>query len=103
MAVYINGECLANIPVSTASSKQVIGCSPDDKIGDVEALMRTHQLHRLPVISDSYEPLGIVSLHDIALACKAGKRGIKAQEVSDTLAAICRPGAKALSVVGAVA
>lgn len=91
MAAYFNGKALADIPVSDTQSRQLVCCGPQDKISDVEAMMQAHQVHRIPVTGERLEPLGIVSLNDIALACNNGIRGIRHKEVSETLAAICRP------------
>jgi CBS domain-containing protein len=91
MAAYINGNSLAAIPISIAQSKQLVCCEASDDIGEVEQMMQAHQVHRVPVIDKLGEPVGIISLNDIACAYKAGTRGIKAQDISDTLAAICSP------------
>lgn len=91
MAAYINGKTLSEIPVSTAHSQELVCCQKGDDISDVQHMMQGHQVHRIPVIGDRGEPLGIVSLNDIARAYKAGTRQIKAKDISDTLAAICGP------------
>ena len=91
MAAYINGGSLSSIPVSVAQSKEIVCCKSDDEVDDIQYKMRTHQLHRIPVIDDNGQPVGIVSLNDIARAYKAGTKGLKAQDISTTLAAICSP------------
>lgn len=89
MAAYINGNCLADIPVSATQSRQVVACKPDDDINSVEKLMQAHQLHRVPVVGDHGEPMGIVSLNDFAVAYRSGVRSIKPKDLCDTLSAIC--------------
>jgi len=91
MAAYINGKTLSEIPVSTAHSQELVCCQKGDDISDVQHMMQGHQVHRIPVIGDGGEAIGIVSLNDLALAYKAGTRQIKAKDISDTLAAICGP------------
>lgn len=91
MAAYINGGSLSTIPVSVAQSKEIVCCKSDEEVDDIQYKMRTHQLHRIPVIDDHGQPVGIVSLNDIARAYKAGTKGLKAQDISTTLAAICSP------------
>ena len=91
MSAYINGGSLNTIPVSVAHSKQVVCCKSDDDINDIQYKMRTYQLHRIPVVDDKGHPVGIVSLNDIACAYKAGTRGLKAQDISNTMATICSP------------
>lgn len=89
MAAYLNGNRLADIPLADVQSQQLVCCKADDDISEVQDLMQGHQLHRIPVIDDQSKPLGIVSLNDLALACKSGGRGIKSKDISDTVAAIC--------------
>ena len=89
MAAYISGNRLVDIPLADVQSHQLVCCKADDDISEVQDLMQGHQLHRIPVVDDQTRPVGIVSLNDLALACKSGLRGIKAKDVSDTVAAIC--------------
>jgi len=89
MAAYTQGRCLADIPLETTQSQQLVCCKPEDDIREVQHMMRTHQLHRIPVVNDKLEPVGIVSLNDIAGVCQSGSPQIKPKDVSDTLAAIC--------------
>jgi CBS domain-containing protein len=91
MAAYVNGGSLKAIPVSLVQSKQVVCCKSGDEIDDVQHLMQMNQVHRIPVIDDTGQPVGIVSLNDIACAFKAGTKGLKAQDISNTLAEICSP------------
>ena len=91
MAAYFNGGSLADIPVHATQFRQLVHCGPEDEVSDVEAMMQAHQIRRVPVVGENLEPLGVLSLNDIALACQNGVRGIKHKDVSDTLAAICRP------------
>lgn len=89
MAAYLNGAPLETIPLSVAQSKQLVSCKPDDDIKDVQQMMQTYQKHRIPVVNKEGEPVGIISLNDIACALEAGVKGLKAQDISSTLAAIC--------------
>ena len=91
MEAYRSGKSLDTIPVSTAASKQLVYCDAGADVRKVEQLMQAHQLHRVPITGDKGQPVGIISLNDIARAYKAGDQGIQAQEVSDTLASICSP------------
>jgi CBS domain-containing protein len=91
MAAYLNGGSLSAIPVALAQSDRVVCCKSDDEIDDVQHLMQMNQVHRIPVIDDRGHPVGIVSLNDIACAYKAGTEDLRAQDVSNTLAAICSP------------
>jgi CBS domain-containing protein len=89
MASYINGKSLVDMPVSTVQSRQLVCCKPGDDIKDVELKMQVNQVHRIPVIGEHLEPLGIVSLNDIAIAYRKGVKAITSKDLSDTLSAIC--------------
>lgn len=102
MAAYINGNRLVDMPVSTTLSRGLVSCLPQDDLSAVQLKMQSNQVHRIPVLGDNSEPVGIVSLNDIAVAYQSGVKAIKAKELSDTLAAICGSGSK-VSAVQAVA
>jgi CBS domain-containing protein len=91
MASYINGKGLSDIPVTDVLSRDLISASPQDDISEVELKMQTHQVRRIPILGKNAELVGILSMNDIALACQDRGSSIKPKEVSDTLAAICRP------------
>jgi CBS domain-containing protein len=103
MAAFLNGARLEDITVSTAQSQELVCCRLDDDLGDIEAMMRAHRVHRIPVIGPRFEPRGIISLNDIALACKSGVGGIQPGDVTDTLAAICESASPGAQTVGAAA
>jgi CBS domain-containing protein len=50
MAAYIQGVSLTESLVTSAMSKEVFSCAPDDVIATAEMLMREKQVRRLPVI-----------------------------------------------------
>jgi CBS domain-containing protein len=89
MAAFLNGKCLADLPVSKAQSQSLLACGPEDDIKAVEEIMRSNQIRRIPIMDKTASLLGIVSLNDIALAYQAGKKGVDAKGVSETLAGIC--------------
>ena len=55
--------------------------------------MRRRRVRRLPVVDGNGSIVGILSLHDIALAAPWG--AVPPAEVASTLAAICAPRAAA--------
>ncbi len=91
MAAYTSGLPLTAIPVSTAMSKTLFSCSPEDTLDKAEDLMRHHQVRRLPVLDENQEISGVISLNDIGLAYHHKKFGsdIKASDIAKTLGAIC--------------
>ncbi len=97
MAAYKQGRTLGEIPVSSAMSKEVYSCLPEDDLTVAEFIMERKQVHRLPVIDDDGCLVGLLSLTDIArrAAEEEGKKrirkGLKPVEVTHTLAAISQP------------
>lgn len=81
----------ATIPVEEVITGQVYGCSPDTEIHEALKIMQQRQVRRLPVINaDDGKLAGILSLNDIALKAQAdGKAELSAQDVENTLKAIC--------------
>ena len=89
MAAFLNDSRLADIPLAKAQSRSVITCSENDDIIAVEKIMQSEQLRRLPVLNKQQKLVGVIALNDIALAFNAGRRGVDAEGLSSTLAAIC--------------
>jgi CBS domain-containing protein len=69
-------------PVSAVMTEDVLTCREDDNLADAAALMGSHQLRRLVVLSDSGKLAGILSLGDIALDYGAKKVGLTLEEIS---------------------
>ena len=95
MAAYTRGARLAEIPIADVMSKQVISCGPNDYVDAAEALMKKHQIRRLPVVGFENQLLGMLSLNDIARTARKGgnghDRGLTAAVVEETLATIGEP------------
>ena len=96
MAAFTQGKQLSAIPVGTAMAHKVIVCHTSDGISQAEALMRDHQVRRLPVLDKNERLVGILSLNDIAReahheAALGKHREVAGEEVSETLASICQP------------
>jgi CBS-domain-containing membrane protein len=105
MAAYTQGKSLGEIPVRTAMSHSVIACQPGDSVEDAEAILRKAQVRRLPVVDESGQLVGIVSLSDLARAaerCRGQKRpAVDEAEVTATFAAICEPRGAAVEATAA--
>jgi CBS domain-containing protein len=95
MAAYTQGGPLRALRVSSAMSKQVYSCKPEDTLTAAEESMRAKQIRRLPVTDADGLLVGIVSLNDIAREAQhersQAKREITTDEVGVTLAAVCSP------------
>ena len=96
MAAATRGQRLDDLSVDSAMSRQVVSCGPGDGPLQALALMKTNQLHRLPVTENGV-PVGVVTLNDIArLSIRAprppeGPHGLSAEEVTQALVTIAGP------------
>lgn len=96
MAAYTQGRPLTEISVSSAASEGIVAVREGESLNAAEALMQKHQIRRIPVVDDAGQPVGIVSMNDLAMHAHRGgsrKDGLKADSIVRTLAAICRPNA----------
>jgi predicted transcriptional regulator len=87
----------ATIRVKEVISGQVYGCSADTEIHEALKIMQQKQVRRLPVI-DAYDGklAGILSMNDVALKAQEGRKSeLSADDVEQTLRAICTHGAAA--------
>jgi CBS domain-containing protein len=90
MVAYLKRDKLADIAVTAAMSLQVLTCSPNDDVLEVERIMSGCQVRRLPVVDPLDRPIGVISLYDIARASSRGT-DVSAAEVASTLTAVCMP------------
>ena len=89
MAAYTQGKPLAAIPVQRAMSARVISCSRGDELETAHRLMRTHEVHRLPVVDSHGRLAGVLSLSDLVThACGNGTASSEGAEVLATLSAL---------------
>jgi CBS domain-containing protein len=95
MVAYTRGQPLAESRVGNVMSKHVQSCKARDDLAAAEATMREGQIHRLPVVDESEQLMGVISLADIArvAAQPAGstRPRVTAAEIGETLASIRRP------------
>jgi CBS domain-containing protein len=91
MAAYTQGLPLHAIPVTTAMARQVVAVHGQDAIASAEALMREHQVRRLPVLDAEQRPIGLLSLNDLTRAAARSHRSGAEHDVVSTLSAICQP------------
>lgn len=89
MAAFLTGAPLRSIAVSSAMSKEVASCTAQHEVVEVERIMRTRQIRRMPVVTETGALSGMVSLNDIAVAASCGK--IPAIDVAKTLSAVSHP------------
>ena len=95
MAAYTHGQSLLQIRVKDVMSRKVRSCKPTDDVAKADATMREARIHRLPVVDESNQLLGVISLAD--LARQAGREvasrhpEISAAAIGETLAMIRQP------------
>lgn len=81
MAAYTRGLPLGDMTVSSAMSRQVFACHVGDALDTAEAIMREHQVRRLPVLGFGDRIVGILSLSDIAREAER-RRGQRSKDLS---------------------
>jgi CBS domain-containing protein len=95
IAAYTRGQPLGQIRIGDVMSSGVRSCKPGEDLAAVEAAMSRAQIHRMPVVDDADQLLGVISLADMAreAAREAGSRRqeVTAKEIGETLAAIRQP------------
>lgn len=90
MAAYTRGSTLSGLLVECAMSKRPITCQIHDDAIEVEHLMASHQVRRVPVVDREGKPTGIVTLADLARASLCGHE-LSPRGPTSTLAAITQP------------
>jgi CBS domain-containing protein len=91
MAAYTQGVPLEKISVERAMSAKVVSCGRGDDLETAHRLMRTHEIHRLPVVDSRSRLLGILSLSDLVThARRSDAEPSEAIEVATTLYLIHR-------------
>ncbi|MFO0547714.1 MAG: CBS domain-containing protein [Polyangiaceae bacterium] len=88
MAAYITGLPLSLIPVSQAMSKHLVTCEPDATVHDVELLMQSAQVRRIPVVDYVGTLVGIITLGDLAADARSLRMAVAGPGVVKTLASI---------------
>ena len=95
MATYTRGAPPKALRVSSAMSRSVHACRPEDTVVVAEKIMRMHQVRRLPVTTAGGRLVGIVSINDLAQEAvrehAPPTREVSPEGLAETLAAICEP------------
>jgi CBS-domain-containing membrane protein len=92
MAARVSGRALPQLQVSDAMSCGVRACRADDTVADAEALMRSAQVRRLPVVDDAGHLAGIVSIADLARVFQeSGGVPLDAPQLATLLVAVSAP------------
>ena len=91
MAAYTQGLPLEAIAVERVMSPRVISCARGDDLEAAHRMMRTHEIHRLPVADSRGRLLGILSLSDVVNHSRGDSAASsEAVEIATTISAIRR-------------
>ena len=74
MAAYTRGQPLAEMFVGDVMSTKVVTCVDTATDKEAARLMASGQIRRIPVVDANRNVVGIVSLNDLALAMRRGRR-----------------------------
>jgi CBS domain-containing protein len=85
MSAWSHGTSLDDITVAEAMARQVFTLTPEDDVTYAEQVMAEKQIRRLPIVDDYYQPVGILSINDIARATERPR-----SRIVQTLASISR-------------
>jgi CBS-domain-containing membrane protein len=89
MAAYTSGARLRDVPVASAMAHEVRSCSTTAPIGEIESLMQSARIRRVPVVDSEGRLLGIVTLGDLARVTQASPLRMAAiPGVARTLASV---------------
>lgn len=94
MAALTQGRALSEIRISSAMSRSLWCCRPEDDVTQAEGVMMARKVRRLPVVDADGKLLGILSLSDLAREAmalrksRARKKPVGLSDVGETLAAI---------------
>lgn len=66
IAAFTSEQPLKDILVKSAMTKRVHSLMDTDRVQDVEVVMTTYKIHRVPIVDRDNRVLGLVSLSDIA-------------------------------------
>jgi CBS domain-containing protein len=92
VAASTRGQRFDEIPVNSVMSRDVVSCPPATSPAQVLALMKQHQIRRVPVVEDG-RIVGVLTINDLVRFCAGAgdKGGISAGDLVDALAAIAKP------------
>jgi CBS domain-containing protein len=92
MAAYAQDARLCDIRVDSAMARHVVLCSLDTEPHELEEMMRTARIRRVPVVDVHGKVVGMVSLSDIARRSQSSPaREVEGAAVAKTVSAIAGP------------
>jgi CBS domain-containing protein len=67
MSLFLGQGCACTVPAAMAMTRDVIYCYPDDSLQDVWSIMKERKLLRIPIVTKSLRPLGVINARDLLL------------------------------------
>ncbi len=94
IAAFTSERPLNDIWVKSAMTKHVHSLMDTDRVQDVEVIMTTYKVHRVPIVDRENHVLGLVSLSDIAREASRELRqrhpDVTDADLVTTLAQVCK-------------
>jgi CBS domain-containing protein len=100
IALATRNELAGYLRIDAVACTPVVTCAPEDNISDALAAMKRARVRRLPVVGFGNSVLGVLSINDIVRAAGSDK-AVRAEDVVQTLQAICAHHRPAAHVVAA--
>jgi CBS domain-containing protein len=91
MAAVFLGPSLKDIGVREAMTSEVRACGPKDNLVEAQAIMQEARVRRLPVVDESEQLVGVISLTDLAREAEQDRGSISKGEIGKILATLCKP------------
>jgi len=92
MAAHELGEALWRLRIADTMHSPVHAVGPNDGVEVAARTMRTHRVHRLPVVDTERRPIGLISVDDLFFASRQPlldpHPGLTSDEVDDTYHAV---------------
>lgn len=90
MASLTQAKALCDLPVRVAMRPRVVTVAEGASLDEAHALMREHQIRRLPVVDAKGGLVGVLSLNDVATHLHDATPGFDPVDVATTLSELCR-------------
>jgi CBS domain-containing protein len=88
IALATRNKRAAEITVGEVARPEVFTCGPEDDLAAALTAMKQHRVRRLPVTGFEGSVLGVLAMNDVVRAA-GPRRAVRADQVVDTLQAIC--------------
>lgn len=93
MSAYMNDRPLSDISVAHVMARHITTCQPEEEVSEVEQLMISARVRRIPVVGRDGQLRGVLSITDLARGATNPqlRDGVRPADVLSALAAIGTP------------